>query len=215
MRQRSCYCTASRHHSRMWQPLIDRLAERYRMIAPDYPGFGSNDAPPADGFTHTFDNLDDFFERYTEVAASPATRSSCRTTADTSACVWRCADPNGSAHSSCTTRSAMNTALVRCGKPGGHSGPTVRATKQRSGKTSFPRRSTSAARWQQHPTANDPDLWTDELAFRNRPRQHDIQTDLFTTTAPTWRAIRCGNNGYATRNPRCLWCGAATIPPSR
>ena len=33
--------------SRMWQPLIDQLADRYRMVAPDYPGFGQSDAPPA------------------------------------------------------------------------------------------------------------------------------------------------------------------------
>jgi len=30
-----------------------------------------------------------------------------------------------------------------------------------------------------HPDRYDPDLWTDELAFLNRPGQHDIQTDLF------------------------------------
>src|SRR5262245_43497341 len=41
--------------SRMWQPLIDRLADRYRMVAPDYPGFGHNDAPPADSFECTAD----------------------------------------------------------------------------------------------------------------------------------------------------------------
>ena len=34
--------------SRMWQPLIDRLADRYRLVAPDYPGFGHSDAPAAD-----------------------------------------------------------------------------------------------------------------------------------------------------------------------
>ena len=28
--------------SRMWQPLLDRLADRFRLVAPDYPGFGGH-----------------------------------------------------------------------------------------------------------------------------------------------------------------------------
>jgi pimeloyl-ACP methyl ester carboxylesterase len=31
--------------SRMWQPLLDRLADRFHLVAPDYPGFGHSDAP--------------------------------------------------------------------------------------------------------------------------------------------------------------------------
>jgi len=53
--------------SRMWQPLIDRLADRYRMVAPDYPGFGHSDAPPADSFSYTFDHIADYIERFTDV----------------------------------------------------------------------------------------------------------------------------------------------------
>ena len=34
--------------SRMWRPLIPRLAERFRVIAPDLPGIGGSDIP-ADG----------------------------------------------------------------------------------------------------------------------------------------------------------------------
>ena len=33
------------------------LADRYHLIAPDYPGFGQSDAPPADEFAYTFDHL--------------------------------------------------------------------------------------------------------------------------------------------------------------
>jgi pimeloyl-ACP methyl ester carboxylesterase len=55
--------------SRMWQPLIDRLADRYRMIAPDYPGFGHSDAPPADSFSYTFDHIADYIERFTDELA--------------------------------------------------------------------------------------------------------------------------------------------------
>jgi pimeloyl-ACP methyl ester carboxylesterase len=31
--------------SRMWQPLLDRLAGPFRLVAPDYPGFAHSDAP--------------------------------------------------------------------------------------------------------------------------------------------------------------------------
>ena len=39
--------------SRMWQPLLDRLAGPFRLIAPDYPGFGHSDpiAPRPAGHT--------------------------------------------------------------------------------------------------------------------------------------------------------------------
>jgi pimeloyl-ACP methyl ester carboxylesterase len=43
--------------SRMWDRLIPSLAPHYRVIAPDYPGFGLSDAPHPDSFAYTFDNL--------------------------------------------------------------------------------------------------------------------------------------------------------------
>jgi pimeloyl-ACP methyl ester carboxylesterase len=43
--------------SHMYRDLIPLLADRYRVIAPDYIGFGYSDAPSADQFDYTFDNL--------------------------------------------------------------------------------------------------------------------------------------------------------------
>jgi pimeloyl-ACP methyl ester carboxylesterase len=43
--------------SRMFDTLIPLLAERYHLVAPDYPGFGQSDAPPAGTFAYTFDHL--------------------------------------------------------------------------------------------------------------------------------------------------------------
>jgi pimeloyl-ACP methyl ester carboxylesterase len=43
--------------SRMFDTLMPLLADRYHLIAPDYPGFGQSDAPPADEFAYTFDHL--------------------------------------------------------------------------------------------------------------------------------------------------------------
>ncbi len=43
--------------SRMFATLIQRLADNYRLIAPDYPGFRHSDAPPPERFSYTFDHL--------------------------------------------------------------------------------------------------------------------------------------------------------------
>jgi pimeloyl-ACP methyl ester carboxylesterase len=41
----------------MFRELIPQLADRFHVIAPDYPGFGYSDAPSAQEFEYTFDNL--------------------------------------------------------------------------------------------------------------------------------------------------------------
>jgi len=43
--------------SHMFRDLIPQLADKFHIIAPDYPGFGYSDAPDADKFDYTFDNL--------------------------------------------------------------------------------------------------------------------------------------------------------------
>jgi pimeloyl-ACP methyl ester carboxylesterase len=48
--------------SAQFQPLIDRLSDRFRLIAPDYPGFGGSEAPA--GKPLTFDYLADAVESF-------------------------------------------------------------------------------------------------------------------------------------------------------
>src|SRR6266853_1013596 len=43
--------------SHMFRDLIPQLAGKFHVIAPDYLGFGYSDAPDADKFDYTFDNL--------------------------------------------------------------------------------------------------------------------------------------------------------------
>ena len=43
--------------SRMFATLFPLLSSRYRLIAPDFPGFGHSDAPPPQEFSYTFDRL--------------------------------------------------------------------------------------------------------------------------------------------------------------
>lgn len=48
--------------SHMYRNLIPKLAHRYHVIAPDYPGFGHSDVPSAEEFSYTFDTLADHIE---------------------------------------------------------------------------------------------------------------------------------------------------------
>lgn len=41
----------------MFETLIPRLADRYHLVAPDYPGFGLSDAPDPEQYAYTFDHL--------------------------------------------------------------------------------------------------------------------------------------------------------------
>ncbi|RBQ07859.1 alpha/beta fold hydrolase [Pedobacter miscanthi] len=48
--------------SHMFRNLIPILSEKYRVIAPDLPGFGYSDAPANTEFSYTFDNLTKYIQ---------------------------------------------------------------------------------------------------------------------------------------------------------
>lgn len=50
--------------SHMFRNLIPQLADRYHIIAPDYPGYGQSDMPPMDKFTYSFDNLANVIDKF-------------------------------------------------------------------------------------------------------------------------------------------------------
>src|SRR5690554_3637927 len=52
--------------SHMFRDLIPLLSDRYRVIAPDLPGFGQTKSPPRGEFDYTFDNLADVIEGFIE-----------------------------------------------------------------------------------------------------------------------------------------------------
>ena len=53
--------------SHMFRNLIPLLADRYRVVAPDLPGFGFSEAPDRTKFEYRFDQLTKVIERFTEV----------------------------------------------------------------------------------------------------------------------------------------------------
>ena len=52
--------------SHMFRDLIPLLADRYHLIAPDYPGFGYSSTPKPSEFTYTFDRLADVMEQFVD-----------------------------------------------------------------------------------------------------------------------------------------------------
>jgi pimeloyl-ACP methyl ester carboxylesterase len=167
--------------SRMWQPLIDRLANRYRLVAPDYPGFGHSDAPPADSFEYTFDHIAEIVEKFTDEMGLQRYSLVVQ-------------DYGGPVGMRLAVRRPERVASVVVQNAVSHEdglGPlwetrrafwADRAAHEQALRENF---FSPAATRQRHvgkspePDRYDPDLWTDELAFLNRPGQADIQTDLF------------------------------------
>lgn len=52
--------------SQMFRNLIPALADKYHVIAPDYPGYGHSSMPSRDKFTYTFDSLAKVIDKFTE-----------------------------------------------------------------------------------------------------------------------------------------------------
>lgn len=180
--------------SRMWQPLLDRLGDRYRLVAPDYPGFGHS-ATPVD-FAYTFDHLADIVEGFTDAVGLTSY----------ALVVQDYGGPVGMRLA--VRRPERLTALVVqnavCHDDGlGPLWETRRAFwADHAGHEAALRENffAPAATRLRHvgrspaPERYDPDLWTDELAFLDRPGQRDIQTDLFydyrtnVASYPAWQA---------------------------
>lgn len=51
--------------SQMFRNLIPQLADKYHVVAPDYPGFGQSSMPKTSEFDYTFDNLARVIEKFT------------------------------------------------------------------------------------------------------------------------------------------------------
>jgi pimeloyl-ACP methyl ester carboxylesterase len=52
--------------SHMFRDLIPLLCDRYRLVAPDLPGFGFTEAPDRAQFNYTFDHVTQVIDRFTE-----------------------------------------------------------------------------------------------------------------------------------------------------
>ena len=53
--------------SHMFRELIPALADKYHVVAPDYPGYGFSSMPAVDEFDYSFDNIARLMEKFTDV----------------------------------------------------------------------------------------------------------------------------------------------------
>jgi pimeloyl-ACP methyl ester carboxylesterase len=52
--------------SHMFRNLIPALADRFHLVAPDYPGFGNSSMPTVNEFDYTFDRLAEVMDEFTQ-----------------------------------------------------------------------------------------------------------------------------------------------------
>jgi pimeloyl-ACP methyl ester carboxylesterase len=52
--------------SHMFRNLMPALADKFHLVAPDYPGFGNSSMPSVDEFEYTFDHLADIVDKFVE-----------------------------------------------------------------------------------------------------------------------------------------------------
>lgn len=79
----------------MFRHLLPALADRYRVVAPDYPGFGYSAFPSADQFDYSFENYARLWTASPRRSDSTAMCSTFTTTAAPSGCALRCSILSG------------------------------------------------------------------------------------------------------------------------
>ena len=167
--------------SRMYETLLPPLADRFRLIAPDYPGFGHSTALPPSQFTYTFDRLAqvmtafvdrlelDRFALFVQDYGGPVGFRMAQAQPER---IRGIIVQNAVAHEEglgplWDTRKAFWADRARHEAALGKNLLSFDATRLRHvGHTP-------------HPDRYDPDAWHDEFAFLSSPGQIDIQTELF------------------------------------
>lgn len=56
--------------SHMFRDLIPALADKFHLLAPDYPGFGLSSAPPVSEFDYTFENLTNIVDQFAQTVGA-------------------------------------------------------------------------------------------------------------------------------------------------
>ncbi len=182
--------------SRMFEPLFARLADRYHLVAPDYPGFGHSDWPDPKTFAYTFDHYAEIMNHFTEALNLTKYTLYMQDYGGPVGFRMALAHPDRVEALIVQDAVAHNEGL-------GANWKTRRAfwadraayeTKLRTNLLSLDTTRTRHVGNDPHPEKYDPDLWTDEYAFINKPGQADIQSDLFydyrtnVDSYPKWQA---------------------------
>jgi pimeloyl-ACP methyl ester carboxylesterase len=182
--------------SRMFEPLFERLADHYHLIAPDYPGFGHSDWPDAKKFAYTFDHIAEVMNHFTEAVGIAHYNLYMQDYGGPVGFRMILAHPERVHRIIVQDAVAHNTGL----------GPkwdtrrafwADRAANEDALRTNLLSLAAARARHaggDPDVERHDPDLWTDEFYFTSQPGQGDIQVDLFydyrtnVENYPKWQA---------------------------
>ena len=182
--------------SRMFQPLLTRLADHYHLIAPDYPGFGHSAWPDPKQFDYTFDNIasvmDDFTQtlglsHYTLYMQDYGGPVGFRMALAHPERVQALIVQDAVAHNEGLGANWATRRAFWADRP---------AYEEALRKNLLSLATTKTRHIGDDPNLElyDPDLWTDEYAFLNSPGQAQIQSDLFydyrtnVDAYPKWQA---------------------------
>jgi pimeloyl-ACP methyl ester carboxylesterase len=182
--------------SRMFEPLLTRLSDRYRLIAPDYPGFGHSDWPDPTKFAYTFDHIADTMNHFTDVLG--LTRYTPYMQDYGGPVGFRMALIHPDRVESLIVQNAVahNEGLGVNWKPRRAFWADRAANESTLRGNLLSLEATRTRHLGKDPNVEryDPDLWTDEFAFLSQPGQADIQSDLFydyrtnVESYPKWQA---------------------------
>jgi len=181
--------------SRMYEPLLSRLPDRYHLIAPDYPGFGQSDWPDRQTFAYTFDNLATVMEHFTEALGLTTYTLYMQDYGGPVGFRLALAHPERVQALIVQDAVAHDTGLGENWKPR-RAFWFDRAAHEAALRTNLLSLATTRTRHvgnDPQVERYDPDLWTDEFRFLNQPGQANIQSDLFydyqsnVASYPTWQ----------------------------
>jgi pimeloyl-ACP methyl ester carboxylesterase len=167
--------------SRMFQPLLTRLSDKYHLVAPDYPGFGHSDWPDPKQFAYTFDHIattmDDFTQalgltRYTLYMQDYGGPVGFRMSLAHPERVESLIVQDAVAHNEGLGANWATRRAFWSDRP---------ANEEALRKNLLSLATTRIRHVGDDPNVElyDPDLWTDEYAFLNARGQAQIQSDLF------------------------------------
>ena len=167
--------------SRMYQGLMPLLADRYHLIAPDYPGFGNSDEPPTTRFAYTFDHITQVMDDFTQALGLKHYS------------LYMCDYGGDVGLKLAIAHPERIQALIVQNANISEEGESQLWVTRRAywadraayeGKIQANLSSLEADRGRHlgttpHPERYNPDAWDDEYAFLSRPGEEAIQLDLF------------------------------------
>jgi pimeloyl-ACP methyl ester carboxylesterase len=182
--------------SRMFEPLLARLADGYRLVAPDYPGFGHSDWPDPKTFAYTFDHLAETMNHFTEALGLSRYTLYMQDYGGPVGFRMALAHPDRVESLIVQNAVAHNDGLGAIWKTR-RAFWADRAANEIALRTNLLSLAATRARHlgsDPNVERYDPDLWSDEFAFLSKPGQADIQSDLFydyrtnVDSYPKWQA---------------------------